>query len=87
MEFCQTAKQFNFFMLKDFFTLRIFFTKRKFFRFARLFHVLIFTSVKISLFLLSIRTDNLISTPNTITFLPTLPSVNKNSKRESNPMS
>ena len=43
--------------------------------------------IKISLVLLSICTDELISTPKIMTFFPMLPSVNENSKRESNPMS
>ena len=42
--------------------------------------------VKISLFLLSICTDELISAPKTMTFFPMLASVNKNSERESNPL-
>ena len=42
--------------------------------------------ITISLFLISICTDELISTPKITTFLPTLPSVNENFKRESNPM-
>ena len=42
--------------------------------------------IKISLVLLTICIDELISTPKIMTILPTLPSVNENSKRESNPM-
>ena len=42
--------------------------------------------MKTSLVLLSICTDELISTPTIITFLPTLPSGNRNSKRKSNPI-
>ena len=44
--------------------------------------------IKISLFLflLSICTDELVSAPKLLTFFHMLPSVNKNSERESNPM-
>ena len=42
--------------------------------------------IKISFFLLSICTDELMSTPKTMTFLPTIPSQNENSEHESNPI-
>ena len=42
--------------------------------------------IKISFPLLSICTDELISTPKMITFLPTLPSGKEYSPQESNPM-
>ena len=42
--------------------------------------------IKISLFLLSICTDNLISAPKIMTFISMLPSVNKNLEQESNTM-
>ena len=42
--------------------------------------------MKISFPLLSICTDELISTPKMITFLPTLPSGKEYSPQESNPM-
>ena len=42
--------------------------------------------IKISLFLLSTCTDELISAPKTMTFFPMLASLNKNSERESNPL-
>ena len=42
--------------------------------------------IKISLFLLSISTENLTSAPKIMAFFPMLPSVNENSKEESNPM-
>ena len=42
--------------------------------------------IKISLFLLSTCTDELISAPTVMTFLSTLPSVNENSEGQSNPM-
>ena len=42
--------------------------------------------IEISLFSLSICTDELMSAPKIVTFLPTLPSVNENSEQESNPM-
>ena len=42
--------------------------------------------IKMSLFLLSICTDNLISAPKIMTFIPMLPSVNKNLEQESNTM-
>ena len=38
------------------------------------------------LFLLSICTDEIILAPKIMTFFPMVPSVNKNSERESNPM-
>ena len=41
---------------------------------------------KISFFLLSTWTDELISAPKIMPFLPMLPIVNENSERESNPM-
>ena len=41
---------------------------------------------KISLFLLSTCTDQLISTPKIITFLPILTSIIENSEQESNPL-
>ena len=44
-------------------------------------------SIKISFLLLSICTDELMSTPKIMTFLPTLPSGNKNSERKSTPIS
>ena len=43
--------------------------------------------INISFPLLSTRTDEPISAPKIMTFFPKLPSVNKNSERESNPMS
>ena len=42
--------------------------------------------IKISLFLLSICTDELIPALKAMKFFPTLPSVKENSERESNPM-
>ena len=42
--------------------------------------------IKISLPLLLICTDEAISAPKILTFFPLLPSVNKNSERESTPM-
>ena len=42
--------------------------------------------IKTSFSLLSTCTDELISAPKIMTFFPQLPSVNKNSERESNPM-
>ena len=42
--------------------------------------------IKISLFLLSICTDEFISAQKIMTFFPKLPSINKNSERELNPM-
>ena len=42
--------------------------------------------IKIFLFLLSICTNEIISTPKIITFLPMPPSINENSERESNTM-
>ena len=42
--------------------------------------------IKISLFLLSICTDELISASKIMTFFPTLLFINENSERESNPM-
>ena len=44
------------------------------------------TRINVSLFLLSKCTDELISTPKVMKSFPMLPSVNKNSERESNPM-
>ena len=44
------------------------------------------TRIKISSFLLSICKNELIAAPKTIIFFLNLPSVNKNSDRESNPM-
>ena len=41
--------------------------------------------IKISLFLLSTCTDDLMSTPKIMTFFPMLPSVNENSEQESSP--
>ena len=43
------------------------------------------TNIKISLFLLSIYTDELMSTRKVITLLSILPTVNENPERESNP--
>ena len=42
--------------------------------------------MKISFRLLSICTDEFISSPKTMTFFPMLPSVDENSERESSPM-
>ena len=42
--------------------------------------------IKISFHLISICTDELISAPKIMTFLPTTPSVSENYERESNPM-
>ena len=42
--------------------------------------------IKISLSLLSIYTDELASAPKIMKFFPNLPSANKNSEQESNPM-
>ena len=42
--------------------------------------------IKISVFLLSIFTDQLISAPKILTFFCILPSVNENSEREPNPI-
>ena len=42
--------------------------------------------IKISLFSLSICTDELISAPKIVTVFPSLPSVSETSERESNPM-
>ena len=44
------------------------------------------SKIRISLFLLSAYTDELISAPKIMTFLPILPSGNENSERESSPM-
>ena len=43
-------------------------------------------SQRLKIFLLSKYTDELISAPKVMTFFPTLPSIDKNSERESNPM-
>ena len=43
--------------------------------------------IKIYLFLLSICIDELMPATNIVAFFPKLPSVNKNSERESSPMS
>ena len=42
--------------------------------------------IKIYFFLLTIRTDEVISTPEVMTFFPILASLNKNSEHVSNPI-